>query len=41
MEGMYLEKLKLDARVAVVTRGGRAIGVACGQTLADGGFTSW
>ena len=26
---MYLEKLKLDGKVAVVTGGGRAIGLAC------------
>jgi NAD(P)-dependent dehydrogenase (short-subunit alcohol dehydrogenase family) len=34
---MYLEKLKLDGRVAVVTGGGRAIGLACVQALAEAG----
>lgn len=34
---MYLEKLKLDGRVAVVTGGGRAIGLACCQALAEAG----
>ena len=34
---MYLEKLKLDGRVAVVTGGGRNIGLACGQALAEAG----
>jgi NAD(P)-dependent dehydrogenase (short-subunit alcohol dehydrogenase family) len=34
---MYLEKLKLDGRVAVVTGGGRAIGLACAQALAEAG----
>lgn len=34
---MYLEKLKLDGRVAVVTGGGRAIGLACIQALAEAG----
>ncbi|HEY7747856.1 MAG TPA: SDR family oxidoreductase [Aestuariivirgaceae bacterium] len=32
---MYLEKLKLDDRVAVVTGGGRAIGLACVHALAE------
>src|SRR6185436_6489263 len=30
---MYLEKLKLDGQVAVVTGGGQGIGAACGLTL--------
>ena len=34
---MYLEKLSLDDRVAVVTGGGRAIGLACAQALAESG----
>jgi NAD(P)-dependent dehydrogenase (short-subunit alcohol dehydrogenase family) len=34
---MYLEKLRLDRRVAVVTGGGRAIGLACVQALAEAG----
>ena len=34
---MYLEKLKLDSRVAVVTGGGRAIGLACRTALAQAG----
>lgn len=32
---MYLDKLKLDGRVAVVTGGGRAIGLACVHALAE------
>lgn len=32
---MYLDKLKLDDRVAVVTGGGRAIGLACVHALAE------
>lgn len=36
---MYLDKLKLDGRVAVVTGGGRNIGLACGQALAEAGAT--
>ncbi len=34
---MYLEKLRLDGRVAVVTGGGRAIGLACVTALAEAG----
>src|SRR6185437_11334141 len=34
---MYLEKLKLDGEVAVVTGGGRAIGLACVTALAEAG----
>ena len=34
---MYLEKLKLDGRVAVVTGGGRSIGLACCNALAEAG----
>ena len=36
---MYLEKLKLDGKVAVVTGGGRAIGLACCTALAEAGAT--
>ncbi len=34
---MYLEKLRLDGRVAVVTGGGGGIGLACGVALAEAG----
>jgi NAD(P)-dependent dehydrogenase (short-subunit alcohol dehydrogenase family) len=34
---MYLDKLKLTGRVAVITGGGRNIGLACGQALAEAG----
>jgi len=34
---MYLEKQRLDGRVAVVTGGGRAIGLACCHALAEAG----
>ena len=34
---MYLEKLRLDGRVAVVTGGGGGIGLACATALAEAG----
>jgi len=34
---MYMEKLRLDGRIAVVTGGGRGIGLACCQALAEAG----
>jgi NAD(P)-dependent dehydrogenase (short-subunit alcohol dehydrogenase family) len=34
---VYLEKFKLDGRVAVVTGGGQGIGFSCGQALAEAG----
>lgn len=36
---MYLEKLRLDGRIATVTGGGRNIGLACGMALAEAGAT--
>jgi NAD(P)-dependent dehydrogenase (short-subunit alcohol dehydrogenase family) len=36
---MYLEKLKLDGRVAVVTGGGQGIGAACARALGEAGAT--
>src|SRR3954467_1686800 len=36
---MYLEKLKLNGRVAVVTGGGQGIGAACAQALGEAGAT--
>ncbi len=36
---MYLEKLKLDGRIAVVTGGGQGIGAACAQALGEAGAT--
>ncbi|MBB3174656.1 NAD(P)-dependent dehydrogenase (short-subunit alcohol dehydrogenase family) [Endobacter medicaginis] len=36
---MYLEKLRLDGRVAVVTGGARNIGLACSAALAEAGAT--
>jgi NAD(P)-dependent dehydrogenase (short-subunit alcohol dehydrogenase family) len=34
---MYLEKLRLDGRVAVVTGAGQGIGAACAEALAEAG----
>ena len=34
---MYLEKLRLDKRVAVVTGGGQGIGAACARALGEAG----
>lgn len=34
---MYLDKLRLDGRIAVVTGGGRGIGLACATALAEAG----
>jgi NAD(P)-dependent dehydrogenase (short-subunit alcohol dehydrogenase family) len=34
---VYLEKYQLDGRVAVVTGGARAIGLACVEALAEAG----
>lgn len=34
---MYLDRLKLDGRVAVVTGGGQGIGAACAQAMAEAG----
>ena len=36
-DDMYLERLKLDGRVAVVTGGAQAIGLACVEALAEAG----
>ncbi len=36
---MYLEKLKLDCRVAVVTGAGQGIGAACSRALGEAGAT--
>jgi len=36
---MYMEKLKLDGRVAVVTGGGQGIGFSCAQALGEAGAT--
>jgi NAD(P)-dependent dehydrogenase (short-subunit alcohol dehydrogenase family) len=36
---MYLEKYDLSKRVAVITGGGRNIGLACAQALAEAGAT--
>ncbi|MEM7044584.1 MAG: SDR family oxidoreductase [Pseudomonadota bacterium] len=34
---MFLEKFRLDGKVALVTGGGRGIGLACSQALAEAG----
>ena len=36
---MYLEKLRLDGRIAVVTGGGQGIGAACARALGEAGAT--
>ena len=36
---MYLEKFRLDGRVAVVTGGGQGIGLACARALGEAGAT--
>ncbi len=36
---MYLEKLRLDRRIAVVTGAGQGIGAACARALAEAGAT--
>ena len=36
---MYLEKLRLDDRVAIVTGAGQGIGAACAQALGEAGAT--
>jgi NAD(P)-dependent dehydrogenase (short-subunit alcohol dehydrogenase family) len=36
---MYLEKLKLDGRIAIVTGAGQGIGAACAQALGEAGAT--
>ena len=36
---MYLEKFRLDGRIAVVTGGGQGIGYACAQALGEAGAT--
>ena len=34
---MYLEKFKLDGKIAVVTGAGQGIGLACAEALAEAG----
>ena len=36
---MYLEKLRMDGRVAVITGGGQGIGAACARALGESGAT--
>ena len=36
---MYLEKMRLDGRVAVVTGAGQGIGAACARALGEAGAT--
>ena len=36
---MYLEKLRLDGRVAVVSGAGQGIGAACARALGEAGAT--
>ena len=36
---MYMEKMKLDGRIAVVTGAGQGIGAACAQALGEAGAT--
>ena len=36
---MYLEKLKLDGRIAIVTGAGQGIGAACARALGEAGAT--
>ena len=36
---MYLQKLRLDGRIAVVTGGGQGIGAACARALGEAGAT--
>ena len=36
---MYADKFRLDGRVAVITGGGRGIGLCCAEALAEHGAT--
>lgn len=36
---MFLEKYRLDGKIALITGGGRGIGLACSQALAEAGAT--